>query len=241
MLPLLVVVVVVVVVLGDYKDTTPEGSSHGAAVFGDDQAPSMHQHFESVGIMPENGPTRLLVLLVTVLLASWTSSSSAFTLPLKSPYCIGPLQNTKQFAEKNLAEDDEIVDIDEGKTQISKAKWKKKRFLMIKDINASIQQKQAHAAHKAEEAVRRHWKLWEMSGDDFFKPDLTVYNLWIHAIAKNTNQASKDSGYIAEAVVKEMKERQVPPNVVSYTSVMDVSHPFQPPHPPPVPLRTSPE
>eukprot|EP00522_Entomoneis_paludosa_P006204 CAMPEP_0172446014 /NCGR_PEP_ID=MMETSP1065-20121228/5721_1 /TAXON_ID=265537 /ORGANISM="Amphiprora paludosa, Strain CCMP125" /LENGTH=669 /DNA_ID=CAMNT_0013197031 /DNA_START=295 /DNA_END=2304 /DNA_ORIENTATION=+ len=111
--------------------------------------------------------------------------------------------------------------------QFSKSKWKKKRFLMMKDVNAAVHKRQAKAAIKAEEMVRRMWTLYEKTGEADFRPDLQVYNLWIHAVAKSNpsrHRASKDdlaTGRRAEQILEEMRERGVAPNVVSYTSVMD--------------------
>lgn len=101
---------------------------------------------------------------------------------------------------------------------ISKAKWKNKRFLMIKDVYKAIHKQNPRAAHKAEEVVWRMWKLYDLSDDEDFKPDLQVYNVWIHAVAKTK---SRGRGKKAEAIIQEMKERLIPPNIVSYTSVMD--------------------
>ena len=101
---------------------------------------------------------------------------------------------------------------------ISKHKWKNKRFLMIKDVNAAIQKRNPRAVRKAEEIIQRMWKLYELSNDEDFKPDLQVYNLWIHAVAKSK---SRNIGEKAEALVREMKDYGILPNVVSYTSVMD--------------------
>ena len=125
---------------------------------------------------------------------------------------------SEQIDEHSFSEKDEVIHLGDDKTVISKAKWKKKRFLMLKDVNAAIQNQNPRASRKAEEAVRRMWQLYELTQDDDFKPNLQVYNLWIHAIAKSKQ---KDSGKMAERIIDEMKDRQIQPNVVSYTSVMD--------------------
>ncbi|KAL7562038.1 hypothetical protein ACA910_011081 [Epithemia clementina (nom. ined.)] len=137
---------------------------------------------------------------------------------------------------------DRKVDSADSSLQFSKSKWKKKRFLMIKDVNAAVQTKNARAATKAEEMVRRMWSLYENSGGaDEFRPDLQCYNLWIHAVAKSnhqTNHRQKRSsinnnnniiedvdsfrvGERAELILQEMRDRGIEPNVVSYTTVMD--------------------
>lgn len=122
----------------------------------------------------------------------------------------GEVENNNETTVIHLNNDKQAV--------ISKQKWKKKRFLMIKDVNAAIQKENPRAAQKAEEIIQRMWKLYELSRDEDFKPDLQVYNLWIHAIAKSK---SRNIGEKAEAIVREMKEYEIFPNVVSYTSVMD--------------------
>ena len=143
-------------------------------------------------------------------------------------------------------DDDEVVNTPVGDFQYSRSKWKKKRFLMMKDVNAAVHKRNPKAASKAEQMVRRMWALYEKTGETDFQPDLQAYNLWIHAVAKsrppqNTNNSknrrNKNSrrpelatasiteetppGKRAESILQEMRDKGVPPNVVSYTSVMD--------------------
>ena len=120
------------------------------------------------------------------------------------------------------------MDNSDASIQFSKSKWKKKRFLMIKDVNAAVQKKQSRAATKAEEMVRRMWSLYENTGSEEFRPDLQCYNLWIHAVAKSTQKrhttGSGDGlkvGERAELILQEMRDRGIEPNVISYSSVMD--------------------
>lgn len=102
--------------------------------------------------------------------------------------------------------------------KFSKAKWKKKRFLMIQDIKKLIEDNNPNAPKKAEEMVRRMRTLYEKSGDLDARPPLQAYNLWINALAKSRQP---NAGRLAEDVLKQMEEHQVGPNIITYTSIID--------------------
>ena len=102
--------------------------------------------------------------------------------------------------------------------KFTKAKWKKKRFLMIQDIKKLIEESNPNASKKAEEMVRRMRTLYEKSGDVDIRPSLQAYNLWINALAKSK---LPDAGRLAENVLRQMKEHNVEPNIITYTSIMD--------------------
>jgi pentatricopeptide repeat protein len=103
--------------------------------------------------------------------------------------------------------------------KLSKAKWKKKRYLMMQDVKKQIQLNNPQAPKKAEEMVRRMLTLYEKSGGDVdVRPTLQAYNLWIHALAKSNWE---DAGVLAEQVMEQMRGNQIWPDVVTYTSVMD--------------------
>ena len=116
-------------------------------------------------------------------------------------------------------------DNDSDNHQLSKVKWKKKRFLMLKDVNAAIHKGDPRAGRKAQDVVKRMWQLYEVTGGDpDFAPNVQVYNLLIHALAKEKKRTANNNnnhGARAQAVLHEMVQRGVTPNVVSYTSVMD--------------------
>ena len=120
----------------------------------------------------------------------------------------------------------------------SKAKWKKKRFLMLQDIMSHMDRGDFDkASRKAGEAIRRMKSLYEQTGHAEYLPNLQAYNVWIHSLAKRTTHPI--AGQLAEAVLREMQQQQqqrlqqplhtaigtrstnVRPSVVTYTSVMD--------------------
>jgi pentatricopeptide repeat protein len=105
------------------------------------------------------------------------------------------------------------------KPKFSKAKWKKKRYLMMQDVQKKIQKNDPNAPRKAEEMVRRMLKLYENSGNDMdFRPTQQAYNLWIHALAKSKLE---NAGKLADQVMEQMRAEHVEPNAFTYTSVMD--------------------
>lgn len=120
---------------------------------------------------------------------------------------------------------------------LSKVQWKKKTYLMMEDVKKEIRLRPKHAPRKAEEMVRRVMNLCECGGPadgsdldgsgvgqnndaEFYQKQALVqaYNLRIHALAKS---GWTDAGYLAEDVLDEMRYYHIPPNVISYTSVMD--------------------
>mmetsp|Transcript_26929 Transcript_26929/g.74229 ORF Transcript_26929/g.74229 Transcript_26929/m.74229 type:complete len:692 (+) Transcript_26929:286-2361(+) len=168
-------------------------------------------------------------------LVLWTAPSDKVSQIRSSSSCsrldMVALSNDHQVSEESEEEGDneeeedgdETLSPDKREFQFSKSKWKKKRFLMMKDVNAAVHKRQPKAANKAEEMVRRMWTLYEKTGENEFKPDLQAYNLWIHAVAKSKPQRHRElsPGKRAEQILEEMRERGVHPNVVSYTSVVD--------------------
>lgn len=109
-------------------------------------------------------------------------------------------------------------DVLNPKSKFSKAKWKKKRFLLIQDVKKLIKKNDPSAPRKAEEVVRRMRTLYEKSGDLELRPTVQAYNLWIHAIAKSSKE---DAGRLAEEVLEQMRSHHIAPDAVTYTSVMD--------------------
>jgi pentatricopeptide repeat protein len=104
------------------------------------------------------------------------------------------------------------------KTKFSKLRWKKKRFLMMQDVKQRIRDGDPHAPRKAREMVRRMLTLYEKNGDKEYKPNVEVYNLWIHSLAKSR---LPNAGEMAEQVLNEIKSTGLKPNIMTYTSVMD--------------------
>lgn len=136
-------------------------------------------------------------------------------------------ETTASGANRTLGGDDEEPqDFDvEGsdmmipKSKFSKAKWKKKRYLLIQDVKKLIENNNPNAPKKAEAMVRRMLTLYEKSGGDLdLRPTLQAYNMWIHALAKS-NEAN--AGQLAEEVLEQMHAHNIEPDVVTYTSVMD--------------------
>jgi hypothetical protein len=102
---------------------------------------------------------------------------------------------------------------EEQEHSFSKTKWKKKRYVMMKDVDDYITLHPEKAARKAHEMIRRMTRLYQKTGIEDYKPAVEAYNLWIHALAK--------SGASAEFVLQEMRDARVEPNSVSYTCVID--------------------
>jgi hypothetical protein len=57
---------------------------------------------------------------------------------------------------------------DNHRSHFSKAKWKKKKYLLTKDVTALTAQNHPKAVHKAEEMIRRMWTLVEKANDVSF-------------------------------------------------------------------------
>jgi hypothetical protein len=101
-------------------------------------------------------------------------------------------------------------------------KWKKKRYMMMKDVDDLIHQRDTRAPHKAQELVHRMQLLYNRTGIITYKPTDQVYNLWINAIAKcSSNQNNDNRGREAEAILQVMKQDGVSPTIVTLTSIMD--------------------
>ena len=123
----------------------------------------------------------------------------------------------EEIGQANLAIDGSDTFF-QNSPKFSKAKWKKKRFLMIRDIKKLVEESNPNASKKAEEMVRRMRTLYEKSGDVDIRPPLQAYNLWINALAKSKQP---EAGRMAENVLRQMKEHNVEPNIVTYTSIID--------------------
>lgn len=161
----------------------------------------------------------MAILTLSTLLVFFTSSHALST------DCHG--QSTATSVLRNAVSNDALgsnhtthtEDLLIPKPKFSKAKWKKKRYLMMQDVKKKIKQNNPRAHQKAEEMVRRMLKLYEKSGGDSdLRPTLQAYNLWIHALAKSN---LRNSGELAEQVMEQMKDHHIWPDVVTYTSVMD--------------------
>lgn len=148
----------------------------------------------------------------------------------------------QQQKQKNL---EDPVGRREG--HLWKNQWKKKSYLMMQDVKDEIRLRPKHAPRKAEEMVRRLRTISErhqqelLQQQEFFRDDGNsngnekeevddsellyekqtigkAYNLWIHALARS---GWEDAGYLAEDVLEEMRFYHIPPNVITYSSVMD--------------------
>lgn len=129
--------------------------------------------------------------------------------------------------------DDAVESTHDVPSNLSKSRFKKKSFLLLKDLSEKIAKNSPKAVRRAQETVERLEELSLRLGS----PEITVsvltraYNLWIHAIAKSRNHSNKNSmksndfrkssGKEAEAVLRIMIAKGIKPNLISYTSVMD--------------------
>jgi len=133
----------------------------------------------------------------------------------------GRILATTSAARHSVESSHEQHEEDDSSFALSKAKWKKKRFLMLKDVRNSIKLGHQSAVKRAQEMLDRWWKLYELSGNDAtFLPTTEAYNLYLNALAKSSDP---DSGSKAEEVLKSMEKQIVgiQPNIVSYTTLMD--------------------
>jgi pentatricopeptide repeat protein len=122
---------------------------------------------------------------------------------------------TNHTTSTSIGDEDMLI----PKPKFSKAKWKKKIYWMMQDVQQKIQRNDPNAPRKAEEMVRRMLKLYENSGNDMdFRPTQQAYNLWIHALAKSNLE---NAGKLADQVMEQMRAEHVEPNAFTYTSVMD--------------------
>ena len=88
--------------------------------------------------------------------------------------------NNSFIRRLNVAEESHESSGDNGSDSapvMSKAKWKKKRYLMMQDVIDLIDQRDRRAPRKAQEIVSRMQKLSEVHQDDTMKPDEQVYNV----------------------------------------------------------------
>lgn len=100
----------------------------------------------------------------------------------------------------------------------SNTQWKRKRYLMMKDVRQAIRNHNPRALHKAEIMVRRMVALEQKTQHPEYAPTLPVLNLFLHAIAKSDE---KFKGQLAEDVLRNRVEPRMTPNIVSYTTVLD--------------------
>jgi len=107
---------------------------------------------------------------------------------------------------------------EEENQSFSKSKWKKKRYVMMKDVDDAIAQDPTRAVKKAQEMIRRMTRLHKITSVDDYKPTAQAYNLLINAFAKS---GLSDAGYEAERVMQEMIAAGVKPNAISFTSTLD--------------------
>lgn len=90
---------------------------------------------------------------------------------------VWPLPSSPTAASDEDEEDDtEELDANR-KSTFSKAKWKKKRYLMMKDVHALIEKGDGRAPHKAREIILRMLKLSEIHEDEGLRPNAEVYNV----------------------------------------------------------------
>ena len=70
-------------------------------------------------------------------------------------------------------------DDDESSSQhtFSKAKWKKKRYLMMNDVAGLIERGDPRAPRKAQEIIHRMEKLAEIHNDEDLRPTIQAYNV----------------------------------------------------------------
>jgi hypothetical protein len=87
------------------------------------------------------------------------------------------LQSSPTAASDEKAEEDTEESDTDTKACFSKAKWKKKRYLMMKDVHALIGKGDSRAPHKAREIILRMLKLSDIHGDEGLRPNAEVYNV----------------------------------------------------------------
>ena len=152
-------------------------------------------------------------------LYSQNSPSKFYSSILQTPIEDDAVGTNHTTSSPSHDDDDDTTSMLIPKPKFSKAKWKKKRYHMIQDVQLLIQQQNPNAPKKAEEMVRRMLKLYENSGNDLdFRPTLQAYNLWIHALARSNWE---NAGGLAEQVMDEMRDQKIWPNEITYSSVMD--------------------
>jgi hypothetical protein len=88
-----------------------------------------------------------------------------------------PLQSSLTAASDEEEEDGTEEPDANMKANFSKVKWKKKRYLMMKDVHALIEKGDDRAPHKAREIILRMLKLSEIHQDEGLRPNAEVYNV----------------------------------------------------------------
>jgi pentatricopeptide repeat protein len=158
------------------------------------------------------------------LISSFSRTMVASAPPDQNDAAVSTSTNHTAKDDDDVVDDDQMMIIPKNKSKLfSKVKWKKKRYLMMQDVKKKIREKDPSAPRKAEEMVRRMFQQYENSGRDMdFRPSLQAYNLWIHALAKSSSKSSaENAGELAEKVLEQMRDHQIWPDVITYTSVMD--------------------
>lgn len=122
-------------------------------------------------------------------------------------------QSHEEDADALLEEEDH-----DNQHSFSKSKWKKKRYVMMKDVDDAISSDPKKGVRKAQEMMKRMTRLYQVTGVDAYKPNAQAYNLLIHALAKS---GLPNAGYEAERVLQEMMLADVKPNAISFTSTLD--------------------
>ncbi|KAL3905771.1 MAG: hypothetical protein SGILL_009543, partial [Bacillariaceae sp.] len=125
--------------------------------------------------------------------------------------------------------------------RFTRMKWKKKTYVMMQDVRNKLKRDRARSPKKAEEVVAR-MQLWydhqkslhkeekmqnegNVLGEDedpllsFMETTMVqAYNLWVHTFARS---GLESAGYLAEDVMMDMQQHDIPPDVVTYTSILD--------------------
>ena len=114
--------------------------------------------------------------------------------------CILPSQFASRLKSTKESDDVAVNDDSDATPVMSKAKWKKKRYLMMQDVIGLIEKRDGRASRKAQEVVTRMLKLSKVHRDDSMKPDAQVYNvrysrewhlLWI--VSENSSLTDKST------------------------------------------------
>lgn len=136
---------------------------------------------------------------------------------------LSEIEESERMGELSAAKLVVTAQDEDEHTNISKAKWKKKKYLLTNDVTTMIAQNHPKAVAKAQEMIHRMWTLAEKTSDPHFQPDAAAYNLWIHALAKSRQTSTDVAGAatMAEQVLQEMTDKGIKPTVISYSAVMD--------------------
>lgn len=121
----------------------------------------------------------LLVLLGSAVIDAFTTNPSIFTA--QRHRCHGSIELHNNKDDKN--ENQSSVGPNMKRTQSSVgpvmtiAKWKKKRYLMMNDVQRLIEKRDRGAPHKAQEVIQRMRKLSQVYRDERLLPTERVYNV----------------------------------------------------------------